>query len=226
VRACREPWLAIGSAGHDHEHALVNNAICGPVNQLERGGIDPVGVLEHRHDRLPSCEPAKLRDHSLESAGTPRPRGEVDVGRACSRLKAHQASNQGQGLANVLGRHAEQRFQLAELRLVRVAVREAGGPLELAHHRPERGAGVVRRALVTDHEARPGGDRVDQRARDPRLADPGLAEEQHDLPLAGFGSLPALQEQGELPRAADQRHNRGAVQRVEPALRPALAPHR
>ena len=47
---------------------------------------------------------------------------------------------------------------------------------------------------------------------------PGLARQQHDLPLAGLGQLPAIEQKPELVLAADQRHEGGVVHRFETAL--------
>ena len=60
---------------------------------------------------------------------------------------------------------------------------------------------------------------------EPRLADTGLAREQHDLALAVPGLPPAVEEQRQLLVAADERRARRAVERLEAALRRALAGH-
>jgi hypothetical protein len=62
------------------------------------------------------------------------------------------------------------------------------------------------------------GQRVEQGAADPRFADPGLADQEHALALAGLGQRPALQQQGQLLVAANHRQERGAAHRLEPAL--------
>src|SRR4029450_13231628 len=52
----------------------------------------------------------------------------------------------------------------------------------------------------------------------PRLADAGFARQQHDLTLAAFGHLPAVEQESEFVFAADQRANIGASQGLEPTL--------
>jgi hypothetical protein len=62
-----------------------------------------------------------------------------------------------------------------------------------------------------------------QLAHEPRFADPGLAGQQHDLPLAVLRLRPAAQEQRNLLLAADQGRQSGGMARLKPALRLALA---
>ena len=57
-----------------------------------------------------------------------------------------------------------------------------------------------------------------QRPHEARLADAGLARQQHHLALALLGSLPALEQQADLVLAADKRRQARSVQRLEPAL--------
>src|SRR5215468_2301506 len=52
---------------------------------------------------------------------------------------------------------------------------------------------------------------------DARLADAGLAGDQHDLTVAGLGARPATQQQVDLLVAADQRAQRRSVQCLEAA---------
>jgi hypothetical protein len=56
-----------------------------------------------------------------------------------------------------------------------------------------------------------------------RLADAGLAGQQHDLTLAIFGLLPAAEQQSELPLTPDQRCQARCLTRFETVLHPAWA---
>ena len=58
-----------------------------------------------------------------------------------------------------------------------------------------------------------------------RLADAGLAGDQHHLAVAGLGALPAPQQKFDLLVAADQPAQRRAAQRLEPALHRARTQH-
>src|SRR6516162_2241540 len=60
--------------------------------------------------------------------------------------------------------------------------------------------------------------------RQARLANPGLAANQHRMPLAGLHLLPATDQQLQLLDAADERH-RPRAQGLKAADDPALADH-
>ena len=62
-----------------------------------------------------------------------------------------------------------------------------------------------------------------QLAHQARLADPGLAREQHHLSLAICGLPPAAEQQGNLLLAADQGREARGLARLEAALRPTFA---
>src|SRR5262245_11941751 len=61
--------------------------------------------------------------------------------------------------------------------------------------------------------------------RDTRLADAGLAREQDHPSLAQLGLLPTAEQKLDLLLAANERGQRGCVQRLEPADASGLAPH-
>ena len=88
------------------------------------------------------------------------------------------------------------------------------------------GVGVERRALVSEHRVRRPAQPLAQGADEARLADAGLAAEQHQLPLAVSRPPPAVEQQGQLRRAPDQRcQARGRFPRLEAARRPARPQH-
>ena len=78
---------------------------------------------------------------------------------------------------------------------------------ELLDHGVERGIRVIGRALVAQQKMRLAGDRLDQRLADARLADPGLAGQQHRLTFAARRLPPALKQQAEFLVAADDRRH-------------------
>src|SRR5262249_28494472 len=57
-----------------------------------------------------------------------------------------------------------------------------------------------------------------QLRNDARLADAGLAQDQHNLAVAGLSAPPAPQQQFNLLLASDQRRQRRSAQCLEPAL--------
>jgi hypothetical protein len=67
-------------------------------------------------------------------------------------------------------------------------------------------------------------ERLPQRGGQARLADAGLAAQQHDLALAPAGPAPAAEQQLQLLPTSDKRQvHRGGAQRLEAALDAALA---
>jgi hypothetical protein len=80
----------------------------------------------------------------------------------------------------------------------------------------------MRRAERAQAGVRLAGEPLDEGLREARLADAGLAGNQHDRALAALRLLPAPQQRRQLLVAADERRG-GRAQRLEPALGPALA---
>ncbi len=85
---------------------------------------------------------------------------------------------------------------------------------------------MVGRALEADADMRLGPHCVEQGARDPRLADAGLADQQHALALAALGLAPALQQQRQLLVAADHRQESSTTPGLEAAAGGTFAQHR
>jgi hypothetical protein len=69
------------------------------------------------------------------------------------------------------------------------------------------------------------GHGLDHGLGDPRLADPRLAGEKDQLPLATLGLAPALEQQRQLLIAADDRRHPARPARGEPALERPFAQH-
>ena len=64
-----------------------------------------------------------------------------------------------------------------------------------------------------------------ERPHKARLADAGLARQQHHLAVALLGPLPALEQKSDLMLAADQRRQARPMQRLEPAFGGAFPDH-
>ena len=112
----------------------------------------------------------------------------------------------------------QQGIELVELCLRGVVVRQSGGPFHLADDRIKRAVGVLRRAEITQAGVRLAGEVFQQRGREPRFADAGLAGEQHHLAFAGLGPRPAPQQQFEFFFSTDQLRQAARVERLEAAL--------
>ena len=109
-------------------------------------------------------------------------------------------------------------IELVELRLRGVVVRKSGGTFHLADDRIKRAVGVLRRAEIAQARVRLGGEAFQQRGREPRFADAGLAGEQHHLAFAGLCPRPAPQQQFEFFFPPDERGQAARVQRLEAAF--------
>src|SRR5215467_10470380 len=99
--------------------------------------------------------------------------------------------------------HSKDRLQLVEALLGRIVRLEPRRSLQWGDERMEGAVGVIGRALKTQARVR-AGDALGQSRRKARFADPRLARDQHDLPLARPGQALALQQEIELILAADE----------------------
>src|SRR5215831_8587584 len=84
---------------------------------------------------------------------------------------------------------------------------------------------MMRRAEVAQPEMRLGGQPLQERAGQSRLADAGLTDQQHDPAFALLGLPPAAAQQLEFLLAPDQRGEGDLVLRLEPAFDRALGQH-
>ena len=98
-------------------------------------------------------------------------------------------------------------------------MRQSGGTFHLADDRIKRAVGVLRRAEIAQARVRLGGEAFQQRGREPRFADTGLAGEEHHLAFAGLCPRPAPQQQFEFFFPPDEGGQAGRVQRLEAAFR-------
>src|SRR5947207_254135 len=100
----------------------------------------------------------------------------------------------------------EQGLQLVELRFGAAARLEARSPLELRNERIERAMGVVGRAEIAHASIFGLAFKLGQQVfSDARLADAGLAAEQHDSAFAALRLVPPAQQQVDLLVPADER---------------------
>jgi hypothetical protein len=84
-----------------------------------------------------------------------------------------------------------------------VVATEVGRALKLSNHRPQRAVLAVGRAVVARMDMRLVGQPISHGLDQARLADAGLAREQHHLALTLLGLLPAIEQQSELLSATD-----------------------
>ena len=115
----------------------------------------------------------------------------------------------------------EQRVELVELRLQGVIARKSGGALDLADGWVKGAIGVLRRAEIAQTGVRLGRDGFEQRCSQSRLANTGLADEQHHLAFASFCLRPAPQQQFKFFLPSDEISQPTAMQCLKTACRRA-----
>ena len=112
----------------------------------------------------------------------------------------------------------QHRIELVELCLRRIVVRQPGGTLHLADDRIKRAVGMLRRAEIAQARVRLVGEAFQQRRRQSRFADAGLAGKENHLAFTALCSRPAPQQQFAFFFAANQRGQADCVQRLEAAF--------
>ena len=157
-------------------------------------------------------------------------RGEIERRIAVAGRDRQQVRQQRNGLTEIIGPLGEHCLQLVEPLLGRILAPETRRPLELGDARIERAVLVMRRAEIAQPRVWLAAEPLHDGLSDARLADTGLARDQHDAAVATLCLLPASQQQINLLVAADQRRGCRA-QRLEPALHRAwpqrrIGPHR
>ena len=100
---------------------------------------------------------------------------------------------------------SQHRLQLVETLCVRVLATEARRPFELGDARIECAVLMMRRTEIAQPGVRLADEPLHEGLSDARFSDPGLAADQHDLPVATVGLRPAAQQQVDLLVPADQR---------------------
>ena len=217
--------LELRPEGDHQQHGQALQALHREVEQLERGRVDPVRVLEDHQDGPARGEALELPQQSLEGPRLPLLRVELERRVALLRRDREEVGEERHGARDVVHRRADQRLQLVEPDVRGVVLRQTRRSPELLHHRPERAVRVVGRALVPQARRPLGPEPLAQRQDEPRLADAGLAAEQDDLALALLGALPAVEQQRDLVLPAHQRREPGTAQGLEAALGRTLADH-
>ncbi len=169
-------------------------------------------ALDHRHQRLERLGhrfAGRQRQGRITTLG-----GHRQQGREHRRVLAQGQAEAGQRL-----------IQLVELLHGAVVFLETQGPLELLHDRMQRRVLVVGRAEVEDAVVQLALDALLESLEDTRLADTGLAGEQHHLAVTLTGELPAPHQQTDLLLAPHERRDAAYRRGLEAALGVALAEH-
>ena len=204
--------LRVAHRGHE-QHPLRRGRPHEVADELERGVVGPVQIVEHHEQRRRAGDLGQQRGQRVEEpqaarVGLPGPQrlaADLGLGRRRSDLREDDPE--------IGGAPAEARGHGRERRA-------AGPPAQQLHD------GLVgrRRVLVeapVEHERTVGVGVVRELGREPRLADAGVAGEHDQAAGGGGGAAPAALEEGGLVGAADE--GVAAPQRLQrrrPAARP------
>src|SRR5712691_4576318 len=174
-------------------------------------------ILENHQHPLPRRQTVKLSQERGQCLFLAPLRGEVGQRVARIRRQREQIAQKRNG-SRVDARWRKQGFKLAELLRGRIAALEPRRPLELADEWEQRAVRAVRRADVSQPDVGFALQQLLERQRNPRLADAGLARDQHDATFALGGLLPASLQHLQLFFSTDQRRQVARMQRLETTL--------
>ena len=175
-------------------------------HEVERGRVGPVQVLEGERD---GCERAPARTQAASAASCRRRNssGASFAARPCRQRDVDQRGEQGRIFGGVEADQPQRALEVGEA-LLRGSLRRrtAARP-----HSAIGCSGVFCRSCDALHSTQVCGVSAEPRAElldEPRLADAGLADDEHELALACPRALPAAREQAELLLATDERRQR------------------
>ena len=183
--------LELRPVGCDQQHRQVGDRLDSEVEQLARGRIDPMQVLEDHQYGLPPRQRLELPQQRRQCPLLLALRAEVERRKALTAGKRQRLGDQREVAR--LGPVGEQSLQLVELCCIRVIASEPRGALQLADKGVERAILIVRRAEIANPGVRLGLDMLRQCRGQPRLADARLAGDQHHPPCTGSRLPPATQ---------------------------------
>ena len=191
--------------------------------QLQRGRVDPMGILEHHQHRLARREALELPPKRRQRCLLALLRAQFRQGVALARRQRQKVGQNRDRMHRINAGLHEQGFELGKLFGGRVAALEAGGSFELTDERKQRTVGVMRRAVVAQPDMWFGLQPLLKRKRNVRLADARLSGQHHDTTFALRGIAPAAREHLDFVVAPEQRRQSGGVLRFKAACHFARA---
>ncbi len=184
----------LGPVSYKQQHRQASQALHHKVEQLERGRVHPVRVLEYHQHRAARGEPLELGEERAEGTGILLLRCQGRQREAAVGRQREEFGEEGCDLGRVGNGQREQRLELSESGRVVIAAGEPRRACELLDDRVQRAVRVVRRAVITEADPLLGAQPLAQGENNPRLADPGFARQQHHLALARAREPPAVEE--------------------------------
>ncbi len=191
-----------GPVGHEQQHRPAHNALDERAEELIRGAVDPVKVLDEKDQRPPLGK----RRHELHD-GLERPRPHRV---RCHAAEIHRDAEEVQDVGAALrfvGRRPEAALELRLDGGRRIGVEEPAELTDDGRDREVGRRGAVRDASPFRVDGRRRRESVAQLEHQARLADAGLADDAHDVTVAGQGGGEAAAEPVELTTSPDEaRH--------------------
>ena len=220
--------MEVGPERHDQQHRLVADPVDGGLEQIETGRIRPMQVLDHEDDRLFSGKLLQLAVQQRKRSFFLAPRTELRQG-APRKLDGGELDGEqiGQQRERVVGGGVlrKRRAQLCGFRFSAVALAKLRCLLEMPYDRMKRHVLVLGGAKVAQPDVvlplQPGF----QRGSQARLADSGLAGDQHHLAKTAPDRIEMAHQLVDLRAAADHLARTGPAQRFEPVENAAFASH-
>ena len=210
--------VELGAESYDEQHRKGFNSVHRPTEHFQARGVDPMRIFDDHQHRLLSSQSRELCRQRFQRSLPALLRVQIER-RIASIIRQRQHLGKERSVLRRGRGLREHRIELVELRLRGVVVRQSGGTFHLADDRIKRAVGVLRRAEIAQARVRLGGEAFQQRGREPRFADTGLAGKEHHLAFAGLCSRPAPQQQFEFFFSPDEGGQAARVQGLEAAFR-------
>jgi hypothetical protein len=150
--------------GDRQQHRQPSHPVDGQIQELTRGRVDPVGVLEHHQHRPMPRLGFELVEQRLEQLLPLALRTEVELGGG---TRQRQELGQQRDIVVIPRARREQCPQFAKLLFDRVVAGEPGGAFELGDEGIEGAVLVVRRAEIAQAGMRLGRDMLGKRHCEP-----------------------------------------------------------
>ena len=196
--------LELRPGGHNHKVPKRVDELDGELQQLERGRVDPMGVLDDHQHGAQVIELAELLDQRLQSYLLALfRRHHVDRRGLVERNGQKGGEGAQRRLIRVSG-FANEPAQLGDSDCDRVVSVDRGSSLKLLDRRMKRAFLMLRRAEPADSHVPVCADVFLKGLGQTRFADPGLADQMDDLTASVSCSYPTLNKRFELALASHE----------------------
>ena len=215
--------------GEDHQDAPGGQTVGQGPQELPRGLVRPVHVLDHEDHALALGDAQQHAAHGVQDPRAPR----VRIHRRQRRVggvERQEIAQERQGRAKVVAKPQDVGLEAAGGRRLLVPLADPACAAKQVAERV-KGHGVAERHRVPFEPRSHVTARPAKLAQEARFPDARLADDGHDAALARARLLEALGEEAELGQATDEparvaRGDRGADQPVDLARRPGHGPGR